>query len=1263
MEDDDDEFGDLYTDVLRPSNSTPAFASNPSSVPKLPLKYSPPSDDDEDILYAPPNPNLPLPSSHSTPPSQTLESTRNESDTSAAPQHHPNQVSPLLTSEDKEPPRVSNSPIPGSPQDDGIRVSDDSAAAQHHLNQSSPVPVTDEKHAARVSDTPPLPPLGLPQDGGTGASEIDVGIGDLDSDLIIPGLSTGPSIPGIFDGSVGNGDAKGSSRKDDSGGGGGGGDDDWDSDDSEDDIQIVLNDNSGPIGLERNDDEDEDGEDFVIVADGDQHRPEIEDQDWGEEAGQAVAEGERKEIGEAAKVNGGVMVAGGARIGYSGHGYHPHHSQFKYVRPGAAVSAAVGVGVPGQVRPPATMSLVAGRGRGDWRPIGVNKNIPIIPKPFHSGFVFPGWVNNSSGRNGLDFTLPSHKTVFDIHIDSFEEKPWRHPGVDTSDYFNFGLDEDNWKEYCKQLDQLRLEATMQSKIRVYESGRSEQDYDPDLPPELAAAAGLHDVNIENATLGKTDSGQADLMGQGRGASRMRPPLPTGRAIQVEGGSGERLPSIDTRQPRLRDSDAIIEIVLQDSVDDDSVTSNGTVDRPENGLQVDPRGGRDNEENGRPPESEYFDQFPPNYNGRKRELVPRRAPFVSSVHNNIQEGDGILPFPSEAPLQYHPGSKARGPIYPGGPFAAPQGGRWAQGTARERYSHTSGDHKNDIIPSQSARNRSEVRQSEKSGDSIDGKDTPEASSPAAVEAVRDPSLEQKDDMHDDEQLALADSVEGEEMGSDMGIPSETLADDSTLHTVKKQKLSSRVEQPAVLDVGNEDDLRTTLSDNSKAKSGSSRDYQKRHDGGEEEVMQDGRSRRIVDDKRRHEEDESVHRRREDYSRGSRHEMDRSRMVTKGREDPYNSYPYRDWDSGSSHYARARTDGFERAKERDNSVGAWQRRDEDAHGRRVKDDDIRRRERVEETGSRHRKLNENDRNDKDEHPHSRKRVDDGDWRGRHDKDGGPRPRERDDVLIGRHEILNDPHKRRKEEELPRREHVDKEDTLHGYRSREDSSRRKRERDDGLDQRRREDQARARDKPDDHHSVRHRDENWRLREREDRHRLKQPHEDTQTNRDREEGRGATRSGRASDDKQWAGNARAKDESKGLGSEKDYQLKDKRRQSEQPKRRDRVDEETSSQHRGRDDAYSRENQFGNEERNPRHERSSTQNDRSVSTSDNQRLSKERHKDNIRKSKESDGGDQSTLLPSKRKHDDHSTHRNEKTLDLMGISSSEGRVYLTLNL
>lgn len=38
-----------------------------------------------------------------------------------------------------------------------------------------------------------------------------------------------------------------------------------------------------------------------------------------------------------------------------------------------------------------------------------------------------------------------------MDIESFEEKSWRNPGVDITDYFNFDLNEDSWKEYCNSL--------------------------------------------------------------------------------------------------------------------------------------------------------------------------------------------------------------------------------------------------------------------------------------------------------------------------------------------------------------------------------------------------------------------------------------------------------------------------------------------------------------------------------------------------------------------------------------------------------------------------------------------------------------------------------------------------------------------------------------------------------------------------------------------------------------------------------------------
>lgn len=51
--------------------------------------------------------------------------------------------------------------------------------------------------------------------------------------------------------------------------------------------------------------------------------------------------------------------------------------------------------------------------------------------------------------------VPAHE----YNLDGIEDKPWRMPGADITDYFNYGFNEETWKAYCER----------QKRIRIHES--------------------------------------------------------------------------------------------------------------------------------------------------------------------------------------------------------------------------------------------------------------------------------------------------------------------------------------------------------------------------------------------------------------------------------------------------------------------------------------------------------------------------------------------------------------------------------------------------------------------------------------------------------------------------------------------------------------------------------------------------------------------------------------------------------------------------
>ncbi|GFQ05458.1 fip1[v]-like protein [Phtheirospermum japonicum] len=634
---DDDEFGDLYTDVLRPLETSVQSRAGetdaPTSLRSRPID-SDVNSDDEEILYGASDLKNSISNSSSAPRIRLNPSIQEK----ALPE--PRARSELggfdLNLDSNSIPKVSRivdcddglkSDATVSEKGKGVKLQEKrSSGGLDFMEEDDDLDIVVEERESKDADLIEEDDNCIDKrenmyssaeqnentDNYAGQGEV---VGEMGSEQMIPGLS------GKFENH-----------------GGSNHEDEWDSDESEDDLQIVLNDNNhGPMGMEMmagvdDDDDDEDGDQLVIVADngdvGHHHQqPMLEEQEWkGEELGPG-ADGERKELGDAAKAS-GVLP----KVGYSNHLYNHHsfHSQFKYVRPGAApLPGAVPVtpgGIQGQVRPPITMGPGAGRGRGDWRPRG---SVPMQKGP-HPGYGMPVWGPNAAGRgygSGLDFTLPSHKTIFEVDIDGFEEKPWRLPGIDVSDFFNFGLNEDSWKDYCKQLEQLRLETTMQSKIRVYESGRTEQDYDPDLPPELAAAVGNQDIPSENANAGM--SGAAGPLDLARASARVPPAAPIGRPIPVETGTGDRFPSADTRRPRMHDSDAIIEIVCQ--------SSNDSMAELDNDLGGEDLGGLDDVDDLKRDDAECIDHFSHASNGQKREIVARRAQLVRHDETG-REGD-------------------------------------------------------------------------------------------------------------------------------------------------------------------------------------------------------------------------------------------------------------------------------------------------------------------------------------------------------------------------------------------------------------------------------------------------------------------------------------------------------------------------------------------------------------------------------------------------------------------------------------------------
>lgn len=86
--------------------------------------------------------------------------------------------------------------------------------------------------------------------------------------------------------------------------------------------------------------------------------------------------------------------------------------------------------------------------------------------PQKPGSAYPAIHRSTIDVNGNPVHPATGKTILATDMDTdfpTDDKPWRRPGSDISDYFNYGFDEFTWVSYCLKQQEVRKEVGNQKK--------------------------------------------------------------------------------------------------------------------------------------------------------------------------------------------------------------------------------------------------------------------------------------------------------------------------------------------------------------------------------------------------------------------------------------------------------------------------------------------------------------------------------------------------------------------------------------------------------------------------------------------------------------------------------------------------------------------------------------------------------------------------------------------------------------------------------
>ncbi|XP_057476356.1 FIP1[III]-like protein [Actinidia eriantha] len=303
--------------------------------------------------------------------------------------------------------------------------------------------------------------------------------------------------------------------------------------DSEDDLNIVLNDDGGGGGFGGVDlrsggfdEEEEEDDGFEIGAEGE-------------------GLGKNRNWVDQSLVGDGLepSASGGGERGNGSKGsYQSQFLQYKYIRPhGTSFPTVKSNGF-------ARVSLYSSTSvKGDRDDHKCNQHMAS---------------SSLAAQSGHNFSLPRYRTILDVNIDAFEQRPWRHPRADITDFFNFGFDEENWKLYCKSVEQLRQQTYLLNRTPVYDFSKPKEVYEAGTEYEERAHKAVPEKVAHN---GQQEAVSPVSRITHRGAKKFE--KPKGRVIQVEDYMLERQPSMNVKRSIDRDPDVVIQIAVQDCMDD------------------------------------------------------------------------------------------------------------------------------------------------------------------------------------------------------------------------------------------------------------------------------------------------------------------------------------------------------------------------------------------------------------------------------------------------------------------------------------------------------------------------------------------------------------------------------------------------------------------------------------------------------------------------------------------------------------------------